>query len=56
MAKRPYYQNGAIDLDEDKLFSMIMMKKLAKMPEATKERAKAKILDILVQFQYGETL
>uniref|UniRef100_A0A914DIT5 MADF domain-containing protein n=1 Tax=Acrobeloides nanus TaxID=290746 RepID=A0A914DIT5_9BILA len=39
--------------DEDMLFCRIIMKKLKKMDEHRKEMAKAKILETLVQVQYG---
>lgn len=40
--------------DEDMLFCRIIMKKLKKMDEHMKEMAKAKVLETLVQVQYGQ--
>ncbi|KAI1699272.1 alcohol dehydrogenase transcription factor myb/SANT-like domain-containing protein [Ditylenchus destructor] len=42
------------DDEEDVLFCKIMLKKMQRMSEHTKEKAKAKIMELLVQFQYGE--
>jgi hypothetical protein len=53
----PHHHSQAHDEDdssEDELFCRIMMKKLRRMNDETKERAKAKIMDLLCKIQYGE--
>ena len=35
-------------------FCRIVLKKLGKLEERVKERAKAKIMELLVEMQYGE--